>query len=81
MGLGKADYLVRFRDCILRKSWCRKVTRSWITHLAAVHYTKGNGWSRIGSLLLVEHICICLLIFKTTNRKREREGGEGRGES
>ena len=34
------------------------------------------------SLLLAEHFCICLLIFKTTNRKRESmEKGEDRDES
>jgi hypothetical protein len=37
-------------------------------------------WRR--SLLSVEHICICLLIFKTTNKKREStEKGEEMGES
>jgi hypothetical protein len=46
-----------------------------------LHYKgKGVQWER--SLLLVEHICICLLISKTTNRKREStEKGEGRDES
>jgi hypothetical protein len=35
-------------------------------------------WGR--SLLLVEHICICLQIFITTNRKREiREEGYREG--
>ncbi len=33
---------------------------------------KGHGEEWGKSLLLVEHICICLLIFKTTKRKRER---------
>ncbi len=42
--------------------------------------TKDKGWSG-ETLLLVEHICICLLISKTTNRKREAGRGEGRGES
>ncbi len=50
---------------------------------SAIHpHYKGKGveWER--SLLLVEHICICLLISKTTVRKREStEKGEGRDES
>jgi hypothetical protein len=41
---------------------------------------KGVDWGR--SLLLVEHNFICLLISKTTKRKREStEKREGRGES
>ncbi len=51
-----------------------------ITHLTVSHgqfrsqlstrTTKGKGveWGR--SLLLIEHVCICLLISKTTHRKK-----------
>jgi hypothetical protein len=38
------------------------------------HKGRGVEWGR--TLQLVEHICICLLISKTTNRKRERGDGE-----
>jgi hypothetical protein len=45
------------------------------SQLSAPNY-KGRGVERGTSLLLVENICICLLISKTTHRKSER-GREG----
>ncbi len=53
-----------------------------VNSVVSYPYYRGTGveWGR--SLLLVELICICLLIFKITKRKREStEKGEGKGES
>jgi hypothetical protein len=78
-------------DCIQRKTWLKgpyagvDFNSSYLIVNSVVSYpphykVKGVEWGR--SLLLVEHICICLQISKTTNRKREsREKGEARGES
>jgi hypothetical protein len=71
------------RDYILRKTWCMgpyagvDYNSSYLIVNSVVSYPmdnihphyKGTGVELRRSLQLVEHICICLLIFKTTNRK------------
>ncbi len=73
------------RDCIQRKTLCMepyaKLTACYSNYLI-VYFIVSYPPPQQRSLLLAEHICICLLIFKTTNRKRESMGkGEGRDES
>ncbi len=76
------------KDCIQRKTLCMgpypAVALNKLFH--NVSYlppppppTKGKGLKWARSLLLVDHICICLLIFKTGFLCKQK--GEGRGES
>ncbi len=56
------------------------LSQSQLRSYSAIHpHYKEKGVERGRSLLLVELICVCLLVYKTTNRKIER--GEGMGKS
>ncbi len=78
-----------FRDCIQRKTWCigpyvgvdynspYLIANSVVGCVHPLYKGKGGQWGR--SLLLVEHICICLLISKQPIGKGGllRSGREG----
>ncbi len=78
----KASFKVGLKEGMTQTPFNPTISRHYLSHVGSMnsataihpHYKgKGVEWGK--SLLLVEHIWICLLISKTTNRNMESTEG------